>query len=150
MVSIPEVESGPRKHQILWGKSPQVSITGWSMRLRPTWSDFPVRSEARRSFAFSIECAARTKIVPRATCVVWPGDFGSLYALYSMPVTRPLAESMRTFDATAWVTRVTLSPVRVSVFSGLYLAWTGQMGTQLVLPSQRWPRSGEPTAPTGV
>ena len=102
-----------------------------------------VRPEASISRGFSIAFAHSTKMRPRAVAVVYSAEEGSRYTLYSMWLTRPLSWSMWTLEATAWASRSTrpLSRAFASVFPALYLAWTGQIGTQLLFPWQRPPSS---------
>ena len=71
-----------------------------------------------------------------------------------MPVTRPVCGSTTTRDATVWASRSTLprSSALDKVLAAWYLACTGQIGTQLVLPWHRPPSSTwlVLTAPVGT
>ena len=74
-ISRPEVDSGPRNPHTGSGVSPQVRISGWSMRLRPTSPLELAVSEASSSVAFWMAFAASTYTLPRAVC---GGQVGSV------------------------------------------------------------------------
>ncbi len=151
---MPPVQLVPRKVPAISGSRAQFSRYAWSIRLRPTSPLELGRPEASISRAFSIALAARTKILPRTIQVECRGEFGSAYALTSMPLTRPVSGSRITLEPTVWASRSTLprSSALDRVLAALYLAWTGQIGTQLLLPWQRPPSSTwlVLTAPAGV
>src|ERR1700677_626436 len=138
---IPPVQVVPRIVPATSGSSAQVSRYAWSIRLQPISPLAHCRSEASIRRAFSIALALSTYSVPPTVWVVWLGESRPTYFLYVMLVTRPVSWLMWTSDATAWVTMSTLPRLRAlaSVFPAWYLAWTGQIGTQLVFPWQRSP-----------
>src|SRR5580658_9762246 len=96
--------------------------------------------------------AHRTYTSPVALKVENCGEEGSWYFLTSIYWTRPLA-SVTILDATLLESTCTCGRSRAlaSVFAALYFAWTGQIGTQLLLPWQRPPMNAwtVSTAPTG-
>ena len=59
-LSIPDVCPGPRNAPMFSFASAHVRKNGWSIRLRPTWSELFAAPDASRSFAFSTAWPAGT------------------------------------------------------------------------------------------
>ena len=134
--SIPAVHTGPRIVPATSGISAQVSRYAWSIRLRPT-SPLELGSpEASISRAFSTALAASTNMRPRAVPGRVLGRRGVRVCLVLDVAHPPGAGSMTTVDATVCGSRSTrpVASAFASVLRASYLAWTGQIGTQLMLP----------------
>jgi len=105
-------------------------------------------SEESRMTAFSMAWAASTTMSASAVYGVPTGAAGSLYSRNSTPRTE-LPRPGSTRLTTQRVATCTESVKSCCSRSGEDLAWTGQIGVQLALPTQRSPKFGSPTAPTG-